>query len=86
MFKVGDRVHIHNTPNLIAEVRGQYGVVRKAFPSYISTHDNCEVQSINVELDNGAQPTHLTSGEDRFYMFISRYVELVAPREPDWEI
>ena len=89
MFEVGDRVRIVNDTSLIREVRGQSGTVRRVFPIYLSRQRGgkyVELQNMNIELDNGAQPSHIIVGEDRYYLFNSRNVELVAPREPDWEI
>ncbi len=88
MFKVGDRVRILNTTGLIEEVRGQAGTVRIAVP-LSTTIDGDMRQSMYIELDNGARPRHTMnedSAEGSFYLFGSRHVRLLAPREPDWEV
>ncbi len=84
MFYVGDRVRILNTMSLIEEVRGQPGTVRIVAASQTTIRGE-EVQSMYIELDNGARPRH-TIHRDGFYLFGSNHVKLLEPREPDWEI
>ena len=83
MYNVGDRVYIKDTGNLIPSVRGQYGYIRRVSNSWVSSRSERLMYSLEIELDNGARPTGRRSG---FYVFNSKFVELVQPLEPDWEI
>ena len=69
-FKVGDRVRVEDTKTLIECVRGELGDVRNVD----------DPNRVYVELDNGAAAIR------GFYSFYPRYLELVAPATPDWEV
>jgi hypothetical protein len=83
MYYEGDRVYIKDTGNLISIVRGQYGYIRKVSTPWMAHRSERLSYSLDIELDNGARPTGRPSG---FYTFNDKYVELVTPQEPDWEI
>ena len=84
-FRVGDRVYIKDEAPLIPRVRGQYGYVIKINQPYRTLapgRARLIEGSLNIQLDNGARP----GVGSEFYGFNFKYVELVTPREPDWEI
>ena len=77
-FNVGDRVRIMDNKQLIKEVRGQLG--------YVTNIENQD--RVYVKLDSGAKPSFRFRGDDsiRFYSFYPRYIELLIPKTPDWEV
>jgi hypothetical protein len=77
-FNVGDRVRIMDNKQLIEEVRGQLG--------YVTNVDNQD--RIFVELDSGARPPirFRSYNNIEFYSFYPRYIELLIPKTPDWEV